>query len=83
MSGARGPPPEAQQIDTGLRGVLQIDIPAGQPNTLFRGPNGIVATERGTGVELARTKLVAGGVGSVPATTQNDVTAGACVVATD
>jgi predicted membrane-bound dolichyl-phosphate-mannose-protein mannosyltransferase/Gpi18-like mannosyltransferase len=83
VTGARGPPPEGQQIDTGLRGVLQIDIPAGQPNTLFRGPNGIVATERGTGVELARTKLVAGGVGYVPAVSQNDVTTGPFVVATD
>jgi predicted membrane-bound dolichyl-phosphate-mannose-protein mannosyltransferase len=82
-TGTRDPPPEGATIDTGLAGVLQIDIPSGQPNTLFRGPNGIVAVERGTGVELARTDLVAGGIGYVPGTTTNDVTSGPFVVATD
>lgn len=82
-TGARDPPPAASAIETGLRGVLQIDIPAGQPNSLFRGPDGIVATERATGLELARTGLVTGGVGYVPATSQNDVSTGPFVVATD
>jgi predicted membrane-bound dolichyl-phosphate-mannose-protein mannosyltransferase len=83
VTGPRAPPPEGSTIDTGLKAALQIDIPSGQPNTLFRGPDGIVATERGTGVELARTDLVAGGVGYVPATSSNDVSSGPFVVATD
>ncbi|HEX3220075.1 MAG TPA: phospholipid carrier-dependent glycosyltransferase, partial [Candidatus Limnocylindria bacterium] len=81
--GTRDPPPEGASIDTGLSGVLQIDIPEGQPNTLFRGPDGLVAVERGTGVEVARSDLVAGGVGYVPASSSNDISSGPFVVATD
>ena len=57
-------------------------MPLDQPALLFRGPDGIVETERATGVELARSELVAGGVGYVPGTT-GDAPSGPFVVATD
>jgi 4-amino-4-deoxy-L-arabinose transferase-like glycosyltransferase len=82
-TGTRDPPFAGQVIETGLSGVLQIDLPSGQANALFRGPDGIVATERATGVEVARTDLVAGGVGYVPGTTQNETDYGPFVVATN
>ena len=82
-TGTRDPPAAGQPIDTGLQGVLQIDLPADQPNMLFRGPDGVVETERATGVELARSTLVAGGVGYVAASPENEVTTGPFVVATD
>jgi predicted membrane-bound dolichyl-phosphate-mannose-protein mannosyltransferase len=81
--GSRDPPPSGADIETELAGVLQIDLPAGEPIILFRGPDGIVATERRTGAELASSDLVAGGVGYVPATTENDQTTGPFVVATN
>ncbi|HEX6654827.1 MAG TPA: phospholipid carrier-dependent glycosyltransferase, partial [Candidatus Limnocylindria bacterium] len=83
VSGPRAPPPPGQAIETGLAGVLQIDLPAGQPNILFRGPDGLVATERATGVELARSDRSYGGIGYVAASTENNVTTGPFVVGTD
>ncbi|HEY8772714.1 MAG TPA: hypothetical protein VIM66_06055, partial [Candidatus Limnocylindria bacterium] len=59
--GERGPPPGVAQIDTGLAGVTQIVVPGSQPVLLFAGPNGIVEVERTTGVEIARSELVASG----------------------
>ena len=82
MRGERGPPAAGLTIETGLAGVNEIDVPADQPALLFRGPDGIVETERATGVELARSELVAGGVGYVPGTT-GDSPSGPFVVATD
>jgi predicted membrane-bound dolichyl-phosphate-mannose-protein mannosyltransferase/Gpi18-like mannosyltransferase len=81
-TGARHPPPSGPIIETGLAAVEQIDVPDDQAVMLFRGPNGIVETERVTGVELARTDVEAGGVGYVPATGGDDPT-GPFVVATD
>ena len=82
VRGERGPPAAGLTIETGLAGVNEIDVPADQPALLFRGPDGIVETERATGVELARSELVAGGVGYVPGTT-GDSPSGPFVVATD
>jgi 4-amino-4-deoxy-L-arabinose transferase-like glycosyltransferase len=81
-SGTRDPPPAGPPIETGLAAVLQIDVPDEQNVMLFRGPDGIVETERATGVELARTDLQSGGVGYVPATGGDDAV-GPYVVATD
>jgi predicted membrane-bound dolichyl-phosphate-mannose-protein mannosyltransferase len=84
-TGTRDPPPAAPLvIETGLASVEQIDVPEGQPALLFRGSDGIVETERTTGVALARSDMVAGGVGYVPAATaEDDSPAGPYVVATD
>ena len=82
VGGERGPPAAGLTIETGLAGVNEIDVPQDQPALLFRGPNGIVETEKATGVELARSELVAGGVGYVPGTT-GDAPSGPFVVATD
>ena len=82
VRGERGPPVAGLTIETGLAGVSEIDVPLDQPALLFRGPDGIVETERATGVELARSELVAGGVGDVPGTT-GDAPSGPFVVATD
>jgi predicted membrane-bound dolichyl-phosphate-mannose-protein mannosyltransferase len=82
VRGERGPPAEGLTIETALAGVTEIDVPLDQPALLFRGPDGIVETERATGVELARSELVAGGVGYVPGTT-GDSPSGPFVVATD
>ena len=81
-TGSRDPPPAGPPIETGLAAVDEIDIPDGQAVLLFRGPDGIVETERATTVELARTDLRAGGVGYVPATAGDDPT-GPFVLATD
>jgi predicted membrane-bound dolichyl-phosphate-mannose-protein mannosyltransferase len=80
--GERGPPAEGITIETGLAGVAEIDVPPDQVSLLFRGPDGIVETERATGVEVARSELVAGGVGYVPGT-EGDTPTGPFVVATD
>ncbi len=64
--GERAPPPGGSPIDTGLSGILQIDIPSDGSVILFRGPDGIVVDELVTGAELGRSDMVAGGVG-VPA----------------
>jgi predicted membrane-bound dolichyl-phosphate-mannose-protein mannosyltransferase len=64
--GERGPPPGVAQIDTGLSGVTQIEIPDSQSVILFGGPNGIVEVERTTGVEIASSELVVSGIGYVP-----------------
>ncbi len=82
VRGERGPPAAGLTIETGLAGVSEIDVPLDQPALLFRGPDGIVETEKATGVELARSELVAGGVGYVPGTT-GDAPSGPFVVATD
>ena len=82
VRGERGPPAAGLTIETGLAGVNEIDVPPDQPALLFRGPDGIVETEKATGVELARSELVAGGVGYVPGTT-GDAPSGPFVVATD
>ena len=82
VRGERGPPVAGLTIETGLAGVSEIDVPLDQPALLFRGPDGIVETEKATGVELARSELVAGGVGYVPGTT-GDAPSGPFVVATD
>ena len=82
VRGERGPPAAGLTIETGLAGVNEIDVPLDQPALLFRGPDGIVETEKATGVELARSELVAGGVGYVPGTT-GDAPSGPFVVATD
>ena len=65
--GERGPPPGVAQIETGLTAVTQIVVPQGEPLTLFGGPDGIVEVERKTGVELARSQLVASGIGYLTA----------------
>ncbi|MEP7041219.1 MAG: phospholipid carrier-dependent glycosyltransferase, partial [Chloroflexota bacterium] len=65
--GERGPPPGVAQIDTGLAGVDEIQVPDGQTVLLFRGPNGIVEVERTSGVELASSELVATGIGYLSA----------------
>ena len=82
VRGERGPPAAGLTIETGLAGVSEIDVPPDQPALLFRGPDGIVETEKATGVELARSEVVAGGVGYVPGTT-GDAPSGPFVVATD
>jgi dolichyl-phosphate-mannose--protein O-mannosyl transferase len=84
-TGPRAPPAPTAGIETGLDAVLQIDLPAGQSNVLFRGPGAIVLAERATGVEIARTQLQAGGVGYVPAFGGSDTepSVGPFVVATD
>ncbi|HEX6475307.1 MAG TPA: phospholipid carrier-dependent glycosyltransferase, partial [Candidatus Limnocylindria bacterium] len=82
VRGERGPPAEGITIETGLAGVLEIDVPPDQVSLLFRGPDGIVETERATGVELARSEVVAGGVGYVPGV-EGDTPTGPFVVATD
>ncbi len=81
-TGTRDPPQVGPVFETGLGGVLQIDLPRDQNVTLFRGPDGIVQAERDTGVELASSDLQAGGVGYVPAT-GGDAAVGPFVVATD
>ena len=81
-SGTRDPPPPGPIIETGLSGVAQIEVPDGQLVVLFRGPDGIVETERDTGVQLARSNLRVAGVGYVPATSGETPT-GPYVVATD
>jgi Gpi18-like mannosyltransferase/predicted membrane-bound dolichyl-phosphate-mannose-protein mannosyltransferase len=81
-TGPRDPPAPGAAIETGLAGVDQIDVPEGQPATLYRGPDGIVETERATDVEVARSELRAGGVGYVPASS-GDSPSGPFVVATD
>ena len=81
--GERGPPPGVAQIETGLAGVNQIVL--GPSVILFGGPNGIVEVERETGVELASSELVVGGIGYVPGGTSGngDEPAGPVVVAVD
>jgi predicted membrane-bound dolichyl-phosphate-mannose-protein mannosyltransferase len=80
--GERGPPPGVAQIETGLSGVTQIVVPEGQTVILFGGPNGIVEVERTTGVALARSSLVASGIGYLAAGS-GDNAPGARVVAVD
>ncbi|MEP6470054.1 MAG: phospholipid carrier-dependent glycosyltransferase [Chloroflexota bacterium] len=82
-TGTRDPPAAGPAIETGLAGVDQIDVPEGQSALLFRGPDGIVETERATGAEVARSNLRAGGVGYVPASGGGDSPKGPFVVATD
>ncbi len=89
QTGERGPPPGVAQIETGLAGVDEILVPAGQTVLLFRGPNGIVEVERDTGVELASSELVSTGIGYVAAgsgdapTGSGDAPTGPTVVAVD
>jgi predicted membrane-bound dolichyl-phosphate-mannose-protein mannosyltransferase len=85
--GERAPPPPVTPIDTGLSGILQIDIPPTDQVALFRGPDGIVITELVTGAELGRSDLVAGGVAYLPPigdasslVVATDMTAGTLVV---
>ncbi|MEO8252552.1 MAG: phospholipid carrier-dependent glycosyltransferase, partial [Chloroflexota bacterium] len=80
--GERGPPPGVAQIETGLTAVTQIVVPQGEPLTLFGGPDGIVEVERKTGVELARSQLVASGIGYLTAGS-GDNAPGPRVVAVD
>ena len=77
--GERAPPAGGPPIDTGLTGVLQIDLPPDGNVILFRGPDGIVVSELATGIEVARSSMVAAGVAYLPASGDN----GSRVVATD
>ncbi len=77
--GERAPPPGGPPIETGLAGILEIEIPPDASVVLFRGPDGIVVTELATGVELGRSDLVAAGTAYLPASGD----AGTRVVATD
>ncbi|HEY7331794.1 MAG TPA: phospholipid carrier-dependent glycosyltransferase, partial [Candidatus Limnocylindria bacterium] len=77
--GERAPPVGGPPVSTGLAAVSQIVVPDGESVILFRGPDGIVLSERSTGAELGRSDLAAGGVGYLPPGGD----AGALVVATD
>ena len=79
--GERGPPPGVAQIETGLAGVTEIVVPAGQTVILFAGPDGIAEVERETGVPIATSTLVASGIGFVPAAGSGDSATGSRVVA--
>jgi C-terminal four TMM region of protein-O-mannosyltransferase/Dolichyl-phosphate-mannose-protein mannosyltransferase len=80
-SGPRAPPPSGPSIESGLSSVLEIMVPASQPVIVLRGDDGIAEVERVTGAPLASSRLVAGGIGYVTGTGDED--GGGKVVATD
>ncbi|MDQ2853439.1 MAG: phospholipid carrier-dependent glycosyltransferase [Chloroflexota bacterium] len=80
--GERGPPPGVAEIETGLTAVTQIVTPPGQTVILFGGPSGIAEVERQSSATLATSKLVASGMGYLPAGSGDGATA-ARVVAID
>ncbi|HEX2142496.1 MAG TPA: hypothetical protein VHK28_09545, partial [Candidatus Limnocylindria bacterium] len=61
--GERAPPVQGTPIESGLASVEQIVIPQEAALILFRGADGIVAVERVTAAELARSQLVASDIG--------------------
>jgi predicted membrane-bound dolichyl-phosphate-mannose-protein mannosyltransferase len=80
--GERGPPPGVAQLETGLAGVTQIVVTTGNV-IICRGPDGIAELERDTGVPLARSTLVASGIGFVPASGSGDLAIGSRILAVD
>ena len=82
-NGERAPPPAVAPIDSGLSGVLQIEVPGSEPVLLFRGPDGIATVERVTGVPLASREVVTGGVAWVPGASTDTTSRPTRVVASD
>ena len=67
----RAPPPEADRVETGLRGIEQIVVTPGQPLAV-RAADGIALVDAATGQVTASSALQAGGLAHVPASSSEE-----------